>query len=86
MWQLWQMSKAYSSRPSELLGIEDPFDAYKLDRAVWHFGTELSAELNKVEGKTDKDIRRKQERILKKWIPQSGPIKFAEPPSKGERL
>jgi hypothetical protein len=87
VWQLWQMSKSYRCRPSDLLDLEDPFDAFRLDRAVWTFGTELTAELNKVEGKNDKEIRKKQERILKRWIPEANqmPTKFREPPN-GERL
>lgn len=81
------MAKTFQCLPSELIHIEDPLDAFRFDRAVWTFGTALTAELNNCKGKTDKEIERKQERILRKWIPESaGPEKFAEPPLKGTQL
>ncbi len=81
------MAKSYSCRPSDLLDLQDPYDRFSFDRAVWHFGTALTSELNSVKGKTDREIERKQDRILKKWIPESAPNakQFREPP-KGETL
>lgn len=87
MWQLWQVSQAYNCRPSSLLGIEDPSDAFRLDRAVWYLGTELTGELNSVEGKTDKEVRRKQEMILRKWIPEAAETRqYADPAARGTTL
>lgn len=75
------MAKTYKTRPSELLDLEDPHDAFRLDRAVWFFGSSLSAELQSVKGKTDREIERRQDRILQKWIPQTTAAKkFKEPP------
>lgn len=32
------------------------------------FGTHLEAELNAVTGKTDKEVEKKRERVLTKWL------------------
>lgn len=39
MWQLWKRSQAFRTRPSELIGLEDPLIAYFLDRGTWFLGT-----------------------------------------------
>lgn len=41
MWTLYQTAKASSSRPSELVGIVDPWAAYQLDAAVTLVGAAL---------------------------------------------
>lgn len=33
-----------------------------------HFGTSLEAELDSVEGKNSKEINKKRERIMEKWL------------------
>lgn len=33
-----------------------------------HFGSSLEAELDAVEGKTSKEINKKRERIMEKWL------------------
>lgn len=44
-------------RPSELLGIDDPYEAYCLDEAVLSFGDGVRAELDKVKGKNQEQKR-----------------------------
>jgi len=58
-------------RPSDLYQVEDPVAAYCFDRAVYHFGTSLKAELEEVQGKTEQEIQRKRLSILSRWIPEA---------------
>lgn len=44
-------------RPSQLLGIDDPYEAYCLDEAVLAFGDGVTAELDKVKGKNQAQKR-----------------------------
>lgn len=75
------MAQTFRCLPSDLLHIEDPYDAFRLDRAVWLFGTTLKAELESQKGKNEKEIERKQDRVLKKWIPElaASPTKYRDP-------
>lgn len=53
-----------------------------LDNAVFLFGTALTHELESVEGKNSKEIKRKQDRILSKWLRTPGEAKkFKSPPN-----
>lgn len=51
-------------RPSNLLGIDDPYRAYCLDEAVGSWGTYVTNELDKIDGKTDKEVSRKRKNRL----------------------
>lgn len=73
------MSKTWNYRPSEILNIEQPYIAYCIDNAVATFGRSLEAELNKVEGKTDKQRDAKRQRILAIWLDE--PVKYRDPPA-----
>lgn len=77
MWELFQKAKTYKSRPSEMLGVTDVYAAYCLDSAVYTFGRSLEAELESVDGKNKGEIKRKQERVLTKWLDM--PQKFRNP-------
>lgn len=68
LWQTYQTAKQFQVRPSELLGISDPWTAYCLDNAVALFGSTLENELDGVTGKNSKDVARKRERMLTKWL------------------
>src|SRR5262245_12895218 len=68
VWDLYLQSKLWGVRPSSLLDVDDTYAAYCLDQAVFHFGSQLSAELESVEGKTAADIKRRQEVILRNWL------------------
>lgn len=48
--------------------MSDPYAAYCLDNAVGEFGRALEAELSRVEGKNQKEIDVKADRILRKWL------------------
>ena len=78
------MAKAFRARPSELLGVEDDFDAFRLDRAVYRFGTHVDAALDKVTGNNENEIKQKRLRVVAKYFPKaqaaSGSTKkFADP-------
>lgn len=75
------MAKAYRTRPSEILCIEDPFAAFCLDRAVHDFGSALEAALSDVEGKTKKEIEVKSDRVLRKWLDM--PLQYRDPVTSG---
>lgn len=50
MWQLHQIAKTYSQRPSSILldpddARERPWLAYQIDSAVWMFGTWIDGKL-----------------------------------------
>lgn len=80
LWQLFNLAKTWQTRPSQLLNIDNDWQAFCLDRAVATFGNALKAELDSVEGKNNKEIQRKRESILRKWIPEaSSERKFADP-------
>lgn len=54
-----------------------------LDNAVFAFGTALSNELQAVEGKNQKEIERKSQRLLAKWLREPGmKQKYADPAKK----
>lgn len=88
LWETFQLTKHYRCRASELLDIRDPWTAYQLDRAVYSFGSALSAELEGVEGKNKNEIERKRLRVITKWLPKavdaSGTSdgRFADPASR----
>lgn len=83
------MSKAYSCRPSELLAVRHDLEAFRLDRAVYRFGTHVDAELDKVSGKNDNEIKTKRLRVVEKYFPKAQAAsasgtkkKFADPASR----
>lgn len=43
LWQTWQMSRQLRTRPSELIGLTDVYQAWCFDEAVVEFGTEVTA-------------------------------------------
>lgn len=71
---MYNQAKTWKCMPSELLSIhDDPLAAYSFNNAVWLFGMELEAELNKP-AKPDKDSKKEEQRrtrVLNKWIPKA---------------
>lgn len=65
------MSKQWRVRPSELYCVDDPIAAFKFDRAIWTFGTALTAELDKQEAKTTKETENKRRQVFDKWMGSS---------------
>ena len=74
------MGKAYGTRPSEILGIEDPWAGYQLDVAVLGFGAWVEGEL----GKRDRHGRPKRtlEQLLR--TTDDGRRTTGRPPPRGE--
>lgn len=65
-WVLFNQSKTWRCRPSEILGVTDPYSAFCVDEAVYYVGISIQNELNEVEGreKDPKKARRKVESYL----------------------
>lgn len=79
------MATAFRTRPSSFLAIDNPFDAYRLDRAVYRFGHIVEQELEGVEGKNKNEIKKKRLRVVDKYFPKAQSAsagknkKFADP-------
>lgn len=80
VWEVWQLSKNYRCRPSDLLNITHPVQAFYLDRAVWTFGTSLEGALAECEDGKKKapQIKAAKQRVLTRWL-ELGPQKFRAP-------
>lgn len=83
------MAKAFSCRPSEILAIQSDLEAFRLDRAVYRFGTHVDAALDKVSGKSDSEIKTKRLRVIESYFPKAQNAsasgkkkKFADPASR----
>lgn len=70
VWEVWQLSKSYRCRPSDLLNITHPVQAFYFDRAVWYFGTSLEGALAEVEDGKKKagQIKAARTRLLHTWL------------------
>lgn len=71
--QLWRV------RPSELVGIEDPYIAYCFDQAVGEWGSYIRSELSQIEGKNAKAVEGKRTLRLKALLSDDPKAKFAQP-------
>lgn len=76
MWSLFNTAKMWSKRPSELLAIEDNYVAYCFDEAVATWGTYIVNELDKITGKTDKEINRKRYNKLLQLLQAPDSMRF----------
>lgn len=90
MWRLWNLAKAYRTRPSELLGVGDGLAAYHLDSAVQTFGSELdealrqAVEPQKQGRKKAKPLTPAQQHhrtmdVLERWLGITGLKKYRDP-------
>lgn len=68
MWGLYQSAKLWNTRPSQLVDIEEPYEAYCFDEAVATWGTYVSNELEKIEGKDQKAVERKRNAKLNQLL------------------
>ena len=70
LWEAWRLAKAYMTRPSEIYGVRDEVAAYSFDKAVYMFGSNLDAELQKAgrEAKSDAQANGRRQRVLAKWL------------------
>lgn len=65
-----------------MLGITGEARRFMFDNAVFAFGKALSNELSSVEGKNAKEVSRKSQRILDKWLGSDGPKRYRDPAKK----
>lgn len=85
MWMLDKLATRYRVRPSELLDIEHPYDAYCLDEAVMTFCAGVEQKLEEVptpKGKRGSERRqRNQQRMLNRvlGIQEQDVKKFRDP-------
>jgi hypothetical protein len=80
------MSREWSVRPSELLGLsEDTYTAFCVDEAVFVFGTAIEAELasmTKYKTESDKAFTRRRQQAMNRWLeiePGEDSKRFASP-------
>lgn len=57
-----------NTRPSDILGIEDDFEAFCVDEAVYYFGEYVKEKMEEVKGKTKAQRRGKAENVLRKYL------------------
>ena len=63
MWILYNNAKTWSTRPSDLLALSDPYLRYCLDEAVSYLGGMVENELNQCEG-SGSDLIRQRQKVL----------------------
>ena len=83
------MSKHTRERPCVLVGVDPeelPWQAYCLDRAVMYFGDSLTAELDTIEAKNDKEREGKVSRVLAKWLPDTHKPQFRDPARRTQKI
>jgi hypothetical protein len=70
LWEAWLLAKGLGVRPSELYGIHDEVSAYCFDRAVYTFGSQCEADIEKAraKAKNDKAAQAAAQRALDKWL------------------
>jgi hypothetical protein len=82
VWNLYQLAKTWDQRPSVMLDIDDPLDAYRLDEVVAYVGNRIHGELDAVEGKTEGEMNTRRQSVLDKYFPpteQAQKSRFADP-------
>ncbi len=79
MWSLYLNAQTVGARPSDLLDVKDPYAAYCLDSAVAEWGRAVESALHEVEGKTKKDVAKKSDRVLRRWLDM--PQRYRDPAS-----
>lgn len=86
-WVTYRQSKAFSCKPSEILGVTSQPTAFYFDRAIYTFGTALEAEMEKAGAsgggknkKSDQQIAMAKQMVLNRWL---GTQKFADPAKRG---
>lgn len=67
-WLLYNDAQSWRVRPSQLLDIDDSYVAYCLDQAINYWGKTIENDLDKVEGKNDKDTENKRKAVLNGYL------------------
>lgn len=76
MWSLYNTSKQWSKRPSEMVGITEEYTAFCFDEAVGLWGSYVVNELEKIEGKNEKEVTRKRHQRLLKLLDAPDSVRF----------
>jgi hypothetical protein len=63
VWDLYLQATAFNCLPSQLLAIEDNYQAYCLNQAVRFFGASLQNRLDEVDGKPEQ-VKWQRQKIL----------------------
>lgn len=76
-WSLYNQAKLWNTRPSQLVGVTQEYQAYCFDEAVGSWGTYVTNELEKLEGKNEKEVSRKRHNRLLQLIEAPDSQRFA---------
>ena len=76
MWSMYQNAQLWSCRPSNLAGIDDPYLAFCFDEAVATWGGYIKSELEKIEGKKEKDVQKRRHRRFLQLIEAPDAMRF----------
>lgn len=84
---MWNLAKAYQTRPSSMLRLFDPVECFYLDRSVMHFGSALEEALMRAvdQGKRKKPLseamkNQKTQEVLNRWLGESAaPKRYRDP-------
>lgn len=76
MWSLFQNSQLWSTRPSDLVDIQDAYVAFCFDEVVASWGNYITRELEKVKGKNEKDIERKRQNRFLQLLDAPDAVRF----------
>jgi hypothetical protein len=89
-YDLYLQAKTWGTRPSQLLGILNDYEAFCLDQAIHFFGSQVDAELSKVQpkaGESQASTRAKTMGVLRRMLDPEGktkdvPGQYADPGAK----
>lgn len=70
MWNIFQLAKTYTVRPSVLMDITTPYDAFCFDQAVAEVGNTITGELENIEAKSKGEHQAKVNKIFKQYFDQ----------------
>jgi hypothetical protein len=79
---VFQRSKTYGTRPSELLGIENSYIAFCFDEAIGFVGSYVQNELDglkRKKGEKDESYSRRRTVLLMRLLDLREQIKYAAP-------
>lgn len=84
LWKVYQEAKLWATLPSKLFGIENDYYAYCFNEVVATWGSYVTSELDKVEGKDSKDTNKKRHRRLLALLQAPDAMRFRSlrPPAK----
>lgn len=82
LWQLYKMSVEWREKPSSLLHLEDPYQAWCLDEATWMFGNHVEHLMNQAEQGQDKPAQKQaaRQRALTAALKEPGTATTKAPP------